>query len=83
MGQLSLNEFEMDAIIKATKIVRLMSRKDGGKALRKFLKEQEILIDDVWRKPELLAFKKVEDKFTKRFKELGLDISNESGKVIP
>lgn len=75
MGQLSINEDEMRTIIRAMRMVRLYSKHKSAGALLDYLVKEEIIGSAkgklYWKNPELKLFKKVEDKFTKRLKELG------------
>lgn len=75
MGQLSIDEDEMRTIVRAMRMVRLFSKHKTAASLLDYLFKEEMIGSAqgklYWKNPELKLFKKVEDKFAKRLKELG------------
>lgn len=75
MGQLSIDEDEMRTIVRAMRMVRLFSKHKTAASLLDYLFKEEMIGSTqgklYWKNPELKLFKKVEDKFAKRLKELG------------
>ncbi len=77
MKQLSLNEDEMQTIVRACRLVRLFSKHKTVASLMDYLLAEEIANRSEgklhWNKPDLDLFQQVEDKFKVRLKEHGIE----------